>query len=1534
MIKIQLVDTVTGFLDVDQKSNFPINLGLADIRDIAKRNGTFSKTITLIGSKNNNNLLGSIYDVNITKGTFNINKLQKCQVINNGEIILDNLYIQLLSVNKKSNQITKEQEIVYEAVIKDTTGDFFTKINQKELTDLDLNDLSYQGGNVLRLTKSNVESSFTNTAIDGYKYIVPWIDPYRKNSSQNSPANTYQLRELNPGIYAKTYWDRIWANSGYIYTWNSLSDKDIQFDKLILPYNGDNKQMLPEVQEQYKVQLESSTNVLETFFYNNFTDEGGIGKRIYFNTALFNTEIKDLENQYNPSGSGAFGSTGVYTSGLSYTHSDNAVGGELICDFKLELLNNEAVNILTFSANSNFQNNILLSPTWKVYKYNGVTPASPFTNLYHYGDGVTTVIPYGQQYAPGANTLFEGSISINQLINYLRQTGTLSDVQLGLFFRSDKSDNSYRNTPPFVKISDLLPAINHSYRITFSNIRLNYTPALNTVDYRIPVLMNGYVPKKIKQVDFIRSIAQMYNLYFIPDPLDPTNIIIETRDNYYDNGETVDWTNKLNKNLEKNIQFLPELQSKKIILTYKEDKDIANETYKNATNEIYGQQEVEFANEYIKGENKKELIFSPTPVAKTSFDAYLPIINGYNPNSNIRILLDNGSISSNYYIEENGSTLTSNILPLISHFGGDSLQPDFDINYGMCDYYFYNLTETNNNLYNLHWRRTYSQINNGKLLSAYFDLNSFDIKNLKLNQKIWVEDSYWFINKIIDFNATIKTPTKVELISIDDNTNLAPFITREVKQPIEGDGIVQINSDWQIESSNTWSNNTNVNGYNNSISPNTTGNVIGDNNIVNSQYNIPTQISGSNNIIVEGSSVTGNNNTTETSAFIVGSNNTVSPDAINSVILGSNITATDSDTVYTDNIQVSPGSTINGVPIEDIISGTVDVLYSELLNLIITSSLVPDQVYKITDFQTIYDQPDYDSTGLPKTPVTLNGTVQPLYVRAYDNATLYDKVVYYKSNVIDATYNYGWSITEINGSPMKGRITYLKDTLGNESPFDHTEILLKRYETINGSGNYDSYKDTGFGNIDVISINGYDNKCGTNENWNDFWIPNNLVNGYGNSLISNSFNTTIIGDNNILDSYSLRNTLIGNENLIGRYSSDNIVRGDKNTITGNSNLLNNASSNNIIYGNSNTINDGENNEIIGSFLLTSNNNQILIGNRNKIINSGTNILSNSSFNFLNESCANINLTDSNTNTFTSCFLINLNFSSSNIFGFNSNNNTLTNCDYNTFGSGFENNTINPDSYFEYNTFGDLCLNNNLFGSMRHNTFGDKFNSNLSLVGSDFDRNVVGTEVQNCQFNGQQIVLNTIGNGIDTIIFGPDCLYNKIGDSCNNITFIDNNQRNEIASDCEFLTFSINASDNKILQYYKNKTIISNGNRLVFNTGTFNLTDPNFYLTTTNATPTILRQFLPQDGNGVYSIETITTGIDNVTGDTIVSKQFAAFKVIAGVVTQVSTTSTDRKSNFAAAIQTTIDTDGTVIRLRVTGKAATTINWRGHITITN
>ena len=288
----------------------------------------------------------------------------------------------------------------------------------------------------------------------------------------------------------------------------------------------------------------------------------------------------------------------------------------------------------------------------------------------------------------------------------------------------------------------------------------------------------------------------MYNLYVEQDVDNPYNLVLRHRDEYYDSGAEKDWSSKLAKDKAQDLIFLPDLTKKKLKLTYAQDEDEFNTLYTQVTGEIYGQIEYTFDNEYVKDVDTKELLFSPTPVYYTPFGAYTPAITGSSPNNNIRILYDGGEqVCGPFDIVDFGTTGNYNVTtyPMLGHFN-NALTPTFDINFGTNDFYFYQTESlTANNLYNLYWRRTVNQINVGKMLIAFFDLDEVDIQSLKLNDRIYIDNSWWNINKIADYNANNNQLTKVELISIDTEIDLVSFQTGN-GNPI-GDTITAVGTD-------------------------------------------------------------------------------------------------------------------------------------------------------------------------------------------------------------------------------------------------------------------------------------------------------------------------------------------------------------------------------------------------------------------------------------------------------------------------------------------------------------------------------------------------------------------------------------------------------------------------------------------------------------------------------------------------------------------------------------------------------------------
>jgi hypothetical protein len=731
MVKIQIAG---GYLEPVEGTNIPLNFSVQDIRDISAKSGAFSKSIELTGSRNNLELLGHLYEVNIEDATFNINTLTECSVIQNGITVVERAYLQLLSVNKQEPSTVNHEKVTFTVAVKDTAADLFTTINNRYLSEVDLTDLNHT------LSATNIVNSFGNDVTDGYKYFPCY-----------TPTNTIPVKEFKPWIYAKTYLDRIFAKAGKSYTWAGL--QEARFDKLVIPYNGDGTKINVDA---YKVAF-NKTNTLSG------THTGGV-ININNTQQLTNvTETVDNASIFNPT-------TGQYTSPF-YVSTGESINVSVSVSRLLTLTNPISTNVRIRYANTVFG---VVNYTSGFAKYSASVRV--FRNGLPYGTTQLMDILIQSPISSGTQTILNDSTTVNIPVTGLNQGDVIT---FALVINNANVQGQWRNVNTNATVN-----VGYNFSLTSS---VTVTPSDNNIGLFGTVDMNSFIPRQIKQSDFVKAFLTMYNLVAVPDELQPDNIIFLHRDEYYDSGKEKDWSRKLANDREKQITFLPDITKKKIQISYKDDSDEVNKAYKSFTNETFGQVEYTLDNEYVRDIDRNEIVFSPTPSAVTSYGATVPMLLGSAPKTNIRVLIDNGTQSlTTPIIVQNytGNTVTSTTYAQASHFENPS-NPSFDINFGVCDYYLYSIgVVTGNNLYNLYWRRTMAQLNSGKMLTAYFDLNEADIQSLKLNDKIYCEGAWWNINRVIDYNANKSTLTKVELISIDEGIKLPQFKIRPTRPSV------------------------------------------------------------------------------------------------------------------------------------------------------------------------------------------------------------------------------------------------------------------------------------------------------------------------------------------------------------------------------------------------------------------------------------------------------------------------------------------------------------------------------------------------------------------------------------------------------------------------------------------------------------------------------------------------------------------------------------------------------------------------------
>lgn len=718
MLKIQETGKNGGFFDVKPGTSAPVNFGNRDIRKPAESKGAWSKTVTLSATKNNGVRLGYLFGINVLTSTFDYQKKLPVLLLENDQEIQGYFFMQLKGINKKRGRV-----VSYEVIVKDDVSDFFTDINGKYLTDIDFSDNNHF------LTAANVAATFNKTfANSDYKYHLTMNDD-----------DSFDLSQFKLAIWARKYWDRIHAKAGKSYEWGSMNSADVQFDKWIVPSNVD------------KVESDNNAVVVatESTWLRQNTGVSGVPAGWFLEPFRVGTEVWDVANLYNPA-------TGKYTSPVTVP-----AGSSIIMNLKFRyqtfIRNNTANSIKLYNATLQHVPRVYVLKNGAALTQ-ALIPVQP--NL-----GTVAV---GTTIAPSASlNIQDGLVEFNINVSGFN-AGDLLELTQTLQVTGYGTTGYWGNASTGVAAS-----VTNNLLIT--GIELSILPnGGNGYGYGEWIEVNKLIPQKVKQSEFIAAIMTLNNLMIDREKTTPNKIVYTKRDEYLDSGTVKDWDAalKLDKSQEHEITFLQDVTAKRVVHTYKEDKDAANEGYKANTREIYGQSEYTFRSEFAKDTDTIDIVFSPTPMAQTVFGAVVPLYSGKEPGCNIRLLFDGGvkSCAPFKIVNFPGNELqVSTGYPYVGHFD-DPLAPKLDLNFGLCDYYFYGAIKafTNRNMFNLNWRRTMNQIDKGRMLTGWFKLDELDIKTMKLNDKIFVENEYWNINKVIDYDPNGKGTTKVELVSVDD----------------------------------------------------------------------------------------------------------------------------------------------------------------------------------------------------------------------------------------------------------------------------------------------------------------------------------------------------------------------------------------------------------------------------------------------------------------------------------------------------------------------------------------------------------------------------------------------------------------------------------------------------------------------------------------------------------------------------------------------------------------------------------------------
>jgi hypothetical protein len=325
----------------------------------------------------------------------------------------------------------------------------------------------------------------------------------------------------------------------------------------------------------------------------------------------------------------------------------------------------------------------------------------------------------------------------------------------------------------------------------------NVTDAPNLVIGSTVVVGEQFTPE-YKQLDFLKGLITQFNLVFVKHPYLTNTYIMEPYDDYVGQGETLNWTDKLDMSKSIEISPITNMVGKAIDFLYKDDADATNSFTKSINNNrTFGTFNFIPSGVTINDTPIKfESFFSPSPldiltyggtpnpflvpqfygskdltVSGTTLTQLLPM------KLKPRILHYGGIVPSNenwYYFDDvTSTTLTYSSFPFLSHQDiipstptGQALDLNFGNSSSPQDQYA--STTTTNTAYNLYYKNYIDDLlsQDARMVSASFYLTIVDINNLQYNDLIFVKDAFYRINKISNFNIINNQTTRVELIKL------------------------------------------------------------------------------------------------------------------------------------------------------------------------------------------------------------------------------------------------------------------------------------------------------------------------------------------------------------------------------------------------------------------------------------------------------------------------------------------------------------------------------------------------------------------------------------------------------------------------------------------------------------------------------------------------------------------------------------------------------------------------------------------------
>lgn len=693
-------------VDISEEVGVSLNLAISDIKNPDKRVSAFSRTVKVAGSAVTNRLFNHIFDFTEIQNTSTTNFTPDYNPnLKATAVVYCDLVEQFRGYVRMRNIIREGSDlskITYEIELFGELGNIITNLGNALMSELDLTEYNHT------YDRSTQKATWTTINPSG-GYYYPMIQ-YGDNDGVN-----WNVNHFYPAVYEKVYLDKIFAYAGYTYESPFLEGSI--YSKFVVPHTGESF-LLSQTQANNRLfdsKISAPYSILDHSTWSSIPDP-----------FIFDAETTDIDNQYDPL-TGVFTcvSAGYYEFKVSGDFNWSAVGGSwsgVASSYIVVALRQQRGSTITNIAQQIVYNNV--------------------------------------------NSLASGNTSATVSFTYTSPTtqinaGDLVWITIVPIFISNGSPVGWQYAQFNLVNANFFNSVNNASIVEGA-----------TVD------MNAAIPRDIKMVDFLMSVIKDFNLMLEPDKNLPNKVYIDTAADFYGSGTIRDWSKKMDVSKPVMLAPMGALDARRYILQWTPAEDWINKEYTSEFQEGYGMKKYDVANDFLKNDNVYTSIFSPSPlVGSNNDDRVYPHIyikdasgNRRRVRSGIRRLYAGGAISTGQswnYITASG-TFTETTYPYAGHLDSIST-PTLDVNFTNPRRVYYTPTNyTDGNLWNLYHKKYIDEITdkNSKILTAYFYLTPFDIARLSFRDPIFIDNQYYRLQKIVDYNPATVSTTKCELLLI------------------------------------------------------------------------------------------------------------------------------------------------------------------------------------------------------------------------------------------------------------------------------------------------------------------------------------------------------------------------------------------------------------------------------------------------------------------------------------------------------------------------------------------------------------------------------------------------------------------------------------------------------------------------------------------------------------------------------------------------------------------------------------------------